>query len=144
VGLIVKNTIKQGAIPFTDVSPFYINVDAKYLSRQHQIPFFSISFADGQILEVSKLIEPLTSEEKTIFTKHVVGKEVRFYVSRAVLVAYDSLYLDNSSWSILRDVGIFPDEYELKVRINKIEVSPRPEGQKQVLEVYPYRDVEAR
>ena len=84
-------------------------------------------------------MDTLSDEERKVFEEHVVGRTVRFYLTPALLTGYDNLYFDEDSWSILRDVGVFPHEYKLRVKLSKLIIEP--EGK--TIKLYPYRDVVA-
>lgn len=69
-----------------------------------------------------------------------MGKPARFYLVPGVLAAYDRLYLDEETWSRLRDCGVFPGEYVVKVRLLRLRLRD-PAGGERVLELYPYAEV---
>lgn len=140
--LVVSSLLKRGFSVRTGVSPIYISVDKKYLSQQYELTNLLASYwVYGSILDVSKLREPLSSDERKIFEEHVLGKDVKFYLVPGLLVYYDSLYFDEDSWRILRDAGVFPDEYRVKVKLTKVEISEPGKPAREV-ELYPYRSIE--
>ena len=72
----------------------------------------------------------------------MLGREVRFYLVPGILSFYDSLHFDGDSWAVLRDCGVFPGEYRVRVRLLRVEVRNRESGGTvEVMELYPYRDV---
>ena len=136
--LIVESTLYEGFKPRGDVSPMYISVSNKYLSKQYRPPI-ATCWVEGEILEVSRISGTLSDDERRAFEKYVIGKTVRFYLAPGILTPYDNLYFDENSWSILRDVGIFPGEYKLRIKLLKLIIEP----EKKVINLYPYRDVAA-
>ncbi len=103
--LIVEDIIKEGLTLAKGVSPFYIEVESKYLSRPYQLSITDRYWAKGIVLDVSKTTGPLPREEEEVIRKHVLGKNIRLFILPALLTAYDRLYFDEESWSILRDAG---------------------------------------
>jgi len=95
----------------------------------------------GTIVDVSKVYGPLTGAEREVLERHVIGRGVRLYLVPGVLTGYDKLHFDRESWSVLRDAGVFPDEYRVKLRLLKVEV--KAAGEVKEVNLYPYRDVEA-
>ncbi|WP_069807871.1 hypothetical protein [Vulcanisaeta thermophila] len=84
----------------------------------------------------------MSDNERRVIEEHVIGKELRLLLMPGLLTYYDNLYFDEESRAILRDVGVFPDEYRIKVRLTEVEVRSGAET-KGVLKLYPYRDIEA-
>mgnify|MGYP001772862445 CR=1 FL=1 len=97
----------------------------------------------GTILDVSKLAEPLSSDEKRVLEEHVLERDVRLYLVPGFLIYYDSLYLDKDSWKIFRDAGVFPDEYRVKIKLLRAEIREAGKPFREV-ELYPYRAIETR
>ncbi|MEM4970841.1 MAG: hypothetical protein QXE01_06275 [Sulfolobales archaeon] len=140
--LIVSSILRRGISPRTGVSPCYLSVDRRYLSSQYALRSLSADYwIYGSILEVSRIHRPLSDTEKKVIEEHVIGRNVKFYLTPGFLIPYDSLYFEEASWSILRDAAIFPDEYMVKVKLFKVEI--RGDGEDRVVELYPHRDVEA-
>jgi len=140
--LIVSSILRREWTLRGDVSSMCIYVDKKYLSQQYELTSLSAEYwVYGTIIDVSRVHGLLPSVEKEVIERHVVGKSVRLYLVPAILSDYDKLYFDEDSWSILRDVGIFPNEYKIKMKLLKVEV--KVEGRVREVSLYPYRDVEA-
>jgi len=140
--LIVSSVIRKGWSFRSDVSSICIYVDKKYLSQQYELTSFTATYwVHGSIVDVSKVYGPLSSTEKEILERYVIGKSVRLYLVPGIITGYDMLYFDKESWNILRDAGVFPDEYRVKMRLVKVKVEA-VEGVKEV-NLYPYRDIEA-
>jgi len=135
--LIIEDILRRGASPQKGVSPMYISVYSKYLSRQYNLLPSTKYWVEGEILGVSRVLDTLSDEEKEILEKYVVGRSVKFYLIVGILIPYDHFYFDEDSWSILRDVGVFPDEYKLRVKLSKLIV----ETEGKTINLYPYRDV---
>ena len=135
--LIVKSVLREGIALRADITPMYISVENKYLSRQYQIRPLTSWWVKGEILRVNKITGMPSEEEKKVFEQYVVGKHVRLYLVPALLMPYDYLYFDSDSWAILRDAGVFPGEYELEVKLH--ELISEQEGK--TIKLYPYRDV---
>jgi hypothetical protein len=144
MALIIKSTLRKGFALSSDISDVYLEVDNKYLSRQYTIPNMLITqkiWIVGTFLEVSKISGVLSREEIDVFQKYVIGKSAKFYLIPALLITYDKLYLDQASWTLLRDCGIFPEEYQIKVRLEKM-ITIEPSTQRtQETELYPHRDI---
>ncbi len=125
-----------------DVSPVYVCVDGKYLSRQYGLTDLATEYwVRGTVVGVWRVYGSLSSAEREVIEKYVVGKGVRLYLVPGILTHYDSLYFDEDSWSVLRDVGIFPDEYRVRLKLLKVVVSAG--GEVKEVSLYPYRDIEA-
>ncbi|RLF02118.1 MAG: hypothetical protein DRJ59_04460 [Thermoprotei archaeon] len=135
--LIVEDTLHEGLMLRKGTSPMYISVNNRYLSRQYGLSLAATHWVEGEVLEVSRILGTLSDEEMKVFEKYVIGKTVRFYLVLGILTPYDNLYFDENSWSILRDVGIFPGEYKLRVKLFKLIIEP--EGK--IISLYPYRDI---
>jgi len=145
MALIVKSMLRKGYSLSSDFSDVYLEVDNKYLSKQY-IPSLLTKqkiWVTGTFLEVSKIYGEISKEEMDVFQKFIVGKSAKFFLIPGLLVPYDKLYLDQASWISLRDCGIFPEEYQIKVRLEKmIAIEPSTE-KTQEIELYPHRDVVA-
>jgi len=140
--LIVSSVLRRDWPQRGDVSSICIYVDKKYLSQQYELTSLITDYwVHGNIVDVSKVYGSLSSAEREIIEKHVIGKSVRLYLVPGVIVGYDKLYFDKESWSILRDAGIFPDEYRVKLKLLRVEI--KTAGEVKEVDLYPYRDVEA-
>ena len=95
----------------------------------------------GTILDLSKVYGLLTSTEREIIEKHVIGRSASLYLVPGILLGYDRLCFDAESWSMLRDAGVFPGEHKVKLKLLKVEVKRLAEVKE--VNLYPYRDVEA-
>lgn len=133
--LIVEDILRSGFVVRSDVSPVYIIVSAKYLSRQYLLQPLQTYWVEGTILAVEKATGALSEEEKAVFEKHVFNKEVRLLLVPGPLIGYDSLYFDLNSWALLRDAGIFPGDYKVKIKLLRMAT-----GEK-TLDLYPYRNI---
>jgi len=135
--LIVSSILHKSWPPRGDVSPMCVYVDKKYLSQQYELTLVTEDYwVYGTVVDVSKVYGPLPSAEREILERHVIGRSVRLYLVPGILVGYDTLCFDKESWGMLRDAGVFPDEYRVKLKLLKVEVKGREVG------LYPYRDVE--
>ena len=83
----------------------------------------------------------LSKEETDVFQKYIIGKPAKFYLVPGFLVTNDKLYLDKASWTSLRDCGIFPEEYQIKVRLEKMIAIEALTQKTQEIELYPHRDI---
>ncbi|ACB39441.1 hypothetical protein Tneu_0496 [Pyrobaculum neutrophilum V24Sta] len=142
VALIVESPVRRGYVMRGGLSQMFLEVDSKYLSEQYSIGLFVEAWAEGEVLGVRRVGGVLSAEEEGAFREHVVGRRVRLYVIPGVFSGVDQLYFDESSWSIFRDAGVFPDEYQVVVRLEKVVV--KPDGAVRELALYPYRDVVAK
>jgi len=141
VPLVVSSIIRKGWSFRSDVSSICVLVDKKYLSEQYELKYFiEVYWVYGSIIDVVNVHKPLTSIEKEVFEKHVIGRNIKLYLVPGFFTAYDTLYFDNNSWSILRDVGVFPDDYKVKLKLVRVEIQGVT-GVRE-LELYPYRDIE--
>ncbi len=71
---------------------------------------------------MSKIRGPLPSVEREVIEKHVIGRSARLYLVLSILTSYVKLYFDRDSRAIVRDAGVFPDEYGAELRLVKVEV----------------------
>lgn len=142
--MVVSSLLRRKFSLWKGVSPIYISIDKKYLSQQYGLTDLKVEYwVYGTILDVSRLGGPLSDDERRVVEEHVIGKDVKLYLIPAFLTYYDSLYFDENSWVILRDAGIFPDEYKVKVRLTKVEIRESGKLAKEV-ELYPYRNIEVQ
>jgi hypothetical protein len=144
MALIIKSILKKGFSLSSDISNVYLEVDRKYLSEQYSIHSLLIAqkiWIAGTFLEVSKIYGVLSKEETDVFQKYIIGKPAKFYLVPGFLVTYDRLYLDKASWTSLRDCGIFPEEYQIKVRLEKMIAIEALTQKTQETELYPHRDI---
>jgi len=140
--LVVSSVLRRDWALRPDVSSVCIYVDKKYLSQQYGLTLLANNWVHGSIVDVSKVYGPLSDAEREALEKHVIGKSVRLYLVPGILTAYDKLYFDKESWSVLRDAGVFPDEYKVKMKLLKVEIETAGKVVEEV-NLYPYRDVEA-
>jgi len=142
VPLIVSSKLHREWSLRDDVSPVCIYVDKKYLSQQYGLTLLNVEYwVHGTILDLSKAYGLLTSAEREVIEKYVVGRSARLYLIPGILLGYDKLHFDTESWSMLRDAGVFPDEYKVKLKLLRVEVKRLAEVRE--VSLYPYRDVEA-
>jgi len=142
VPLVVSSVLRREWSLRDDVSPMCVYVDKRYLSQQYELTSYAVEYwVHGAIVDVSKVYGPLTSAEREVLERHVIGRGVRLYLVPGVLTGYDKLHFDRESWGVLRDAGVFPDEYRVRLKLVKVEVKT-PKGVEEV-SLYPYRDVEA-
>jgi len=140
--LFVSSVLRRSFSLRADVSPVYVCVDGKYLSRQYGLTDLATEYwVRGTVVGVWRVYGSLSSAEREVIEKYVVGKGVRLYLVPGILTHYDSLYFDEGSWSVLRDVGIFPDEYRVRLKLLKVVVGAG--GEVKEVSLYPYRDIEA-
>lgn len=139
--LIVEDIIKEGIAPRDDLVPFYIEVDSWYLSKQYDIKLFYTAWVEGTVLDVSRVTGEMTLEERKIVEEHVIGKNVKPYITPALFLPFDRLYFDKNSWAILRDTAIFPHEYRVKIKIVKLIIKDPLTQQETSYSFYPYRDI---
>jgi len=144
--LIVEDVLRYGVSLRDGVTAMYIMVESTFLSKQYNIPLPILmnAWVEGVILDVDKVSGELTSEERAILESHVIGKAVRFYVVAGLFSPYDELYFDESSWAPLRDAGLFPWQYKIKVKLESLSIEDVASGKKKKLALYPYRDITAR
>lgn len=140
--LIVSSILHRGWSLRRDLSSIHIYVDKKYLSQQYELTYFLNEYwVYGNIIDVQRVYGSLSSTEKEVFEKHVIGRNVKLFLVPGILIINDSLYFDNESWSILRDAGVVPDEYRVKMKLIKVEIK-EASGFRE-LDLYPYRDIVA-
>ena len=145
MGLVVRDVVRRGASMAEGVSPFFISVDKRYLSEPYMLTVLTRINASATILDVGRVGAPLSSEERRVFEEHVIGKKVLLHVSPGGFAASrDALYFCEESWALLRDAGVLPEEYEVKVRVTELTIRELSTGEERRVEVYPYRDVEGR
>jgi len=81
VPLIVSSVLRRGWSFRGDVSSVCVYVDKKYLSQQYELTaFLNVYWVHGSIVDVVKVYGPLTSSEREVFEKHVIGKDVKLYL----------------------------------------------------------------
>ncbi len=134
LGLVLESSLGTsiGLSPLEDAVNVYLPVSKTHLSEPYELKGNSIII--GEILEIRSWTRKLTEEEAKI--EEVIGKEIRFILSKRIFGFYDNLYISKGSWPILRDYGILPDEkYIVKVKLTKAEFD------KEIVEIYPKRDV---
>ena len=135
--LIVEGVLRREGFVRRGFVDVYITVSSRYLSRQYDIPSFTATYAEGEVLAVSRVYgKPFKGEEEA-FKRHVVGAKSRFYVVPGYLVPHDSLYLSEELWGSLRDCGAFPGEHRIRVKLYKLIIGGKE------LDLYPYVEVVA-
>jgi len=139
--LVFEDEVREGIPIISGVSPFYLGVEGKYLSRQYEVTPLDKAWVEGEILNVSRIVGELTPEESEAIRSYVLGRKVKFYLSVSFSDPYNSLYFDEPSWSVLRDAGIFPGEHRVKVKLRKLIVEKAHTGERKELDLYPYREV---
>ncbi|OYT47300.1 MAG: hypothetical protein B6U85_05575 [Desulfurococcales archaeon ex4484_42] len=105
--LIVESTLYEGFKPRGDVSPMYISVSNKYLSKQYRPPI-ATCWVEGEILEVSRISGTLSDDERRAFEEYVIGKTVRFYLAPGILHPTITFTLMRIHGPYLGMLGYFP------------------------------------
>ncbi len=139
--LIIEDIIKESTTPRSDVTSFCVEIENRYFSKQYNLKIYDANWAEGMILDISKTSSELSKEEREVFEKYVIGKNVRLYIVPGIFTPFDKLYFDEKSWSILRDAAIFPYEYRVKIKIERIIIEDLITKTSKSINVYPYRDV---
>ena len=135
VPLIIESTLEKG-LPYGIHSGVYLLVPKKYLSDPYNLKTMETYEVEGEILDVRKIYGELVGEEVKI--KELVGKPLKFILSTNVIGNYDNLFIAEDSWSTLRDYGVLPGDFILKVKLTRIKI-----GEK-LVEIYSKRDVVAK
>lgn len=112
----------------------FLRVPKRLLSEPYELG--DGAAVSGEILEVKKWLSSPTEEEVSVF-RELAGKSVEFALLTQILGTEDHLYLTRETWSLLRDYGILPEDYVLRVKLVKAEY----EGKE--LDIYPKRSVSA-
>lgn len=121
------------------VVPYCLKIDQKYIYEQYLLNALDIIWIEGEVLDVKKITGELSEDEKRVFREYVIGKKIKLLYLHRILSLYDYMCFSEESWSIFRDVGAFPEEYSLRVKLNKII----NETKNQTIDLYPYRDIYA-
>lgn len=117
---------------YENATSLYLRILKKYLSQPYELPGGTV--VKGKITEIKGIAE-LLSEKELEAMKEIIGKEVEFILGVAFLGSYDYLFIAKSSWSILRDYGIIPEEFVIEVTLTEIELNG------EIVEIYPKRDI---
>jgi hypothetical protein len=111
----------------------YLDIPKKYLSIPYNLKSSNYYDVEGEILDIKKFYGVLEKDEIKI--REVIGKNINFVLYVFGLGINDSLYIAESSWPLLRDYGILPEDYVLKVKLLRIKVDNN------VIDIYPKRDI---
>ena len=128
MGLIVEDLIKSNSYSYfkpENATSVYLAVQDKYLSVPYELHEGSI--ITGQILGITDIMGRGVEE-----VKNLIGSTITFVIVNVVGIDY--LFISRDSWPPLRDYGIVPEDYKLKVKIisarvneEEIEIYPRVE-----------------
>jgi hypothetical protein len=135
VPLIVESILEKG-FSYGVHSGFYLLVPKKHLSDPYNLKILETYEVEGEVLDVKKVYGELVGDEVKV--KELVGTLLKFILTPSIIGSYDYLYITEESWSILRDYGVLPGDFILKVKLIRIKI-----GEK-VVDIYPKRDVIAR
>ena len=133
--MIVESTLEKG-LSYGVHSGFYLLVPKKYLFDPYNLKIFETYEVEGEVLDVKKVYGELVGDEVKV--KELVGAPLKFILTPSVIGSYDYLYITEESWSILRDYGVLPGDFILKVKLTRIKIEEK------VVDIYPKRDVIAR
>lgn len=89
----------------------------------------------GEILKIERLKREFTDEEYELIEREIIGKKAEFMLWVPDWGNVDVLYLSESSWFSLRDLGIFPAEHIIRVKLTEAKY----EGK--TVEIFPERDI---
>ncbi|CAD6494794.1 MAG: hypothetical protein EMLJLAPB_00952 [Candidatus Argoarchaeum ethanivorans] len=126
MGLIVEDLIKSNSyLKPENAASVYLAVQDKYLSVPYELHEGSI--ITGQILGITDIMGRGVEE-----VKNLIGSTITFVIVN--VVGTDYLFISRDSWPLLRDYGIMPEDYKLRVKIisarvneEEIEIYPRIE-----------------
>jgi hypothetical protein len=110
----------------------YLYIPKKYLSIPYNLKSSNYYDVEGEILDIKKSYGVLEKDEIKI--REIIGKDINF-VLYVGFGTYDSLYIAENSWPLLRDYGVLPEDYVLKVKLLRIKVDNN------VIDIYPKRDM---
>lgn len=133
--LIVESILEKG-LPHAVHSGIYLSVPKKYLFDPYNLKVLETYEVEGEILDVRKIHGELVGDEVKI--KELVGTSLKFILFTNIIGSYDYLYITEDSWSIIRDYGVLPGDFILKVKLTHIKIGER------VVEIYSKRDVIAK
>jgi len=134
MGLILENRLEEGyAAPSERAVNVYLSVQKKYLSNPYELPRDTI--ITGKILDIKKVLGDLTAEEAEIIQNEIIGKDIEFILIPVTFGTVDELYISRDSWPMLRDCGILPREYSVRVILTRANYDEKS------VEIYPKRDV---
>jgi|LJSS01.1.fsa_nt_gb hypothetical protein len=109
----------------------YLYIPQKYLSTPYNLKLSNYYDIEGEILDIKKFYGVLEKDEIKI--REVIGKNINFVLY--VGFFNDYLYITENSWPLLRDYGVLPEDYVLKVKLLRIKVDNN------VIDIYPKRDI---
>ncbi|VUT27789.1 MAG: hypothetical protein SYNGOMJ08_00340 [Candidatus Syntrophoarchaeum sp. GoM_oil] len=127
MGLIVENSIRSSLLLQPEnAANAYLAVPSKYLSEAYELPEGSV--ITGEILGIMDLMGRGVEEAKNLINSTII------FVIMKVL-GTDYLYISRDSWPLLREYGILPDDYKLRVkiisaRVNEEEIKVYPKIEK--------------
>lgn len=135
--LYITSILKYSEIDVKDVSNYYLEVPKVVFTKTYPVNPRTKITAEIEDIENVQVFYVSVKEydEKWESLVKELKKTVSFYYVRLPLGEYDRLYLYNEYWRLLRDYGILPDEYVLKIKISFVDSI---EG---YLEVFPRRDM---
>lgn len=129
MALLFRKNIFVGKYPPMGAAPVRISIPKNILS----IPY-ELKEGDKLIGEIKGVYRKYWDESYTLIPE-IKPFKVEF-VLKDLNSEVDSLYLLKEFWPVLRDYGVLPDEYSVKVEIEKAETKV---GEK--INIYPKRDV---
>ena len=128
MGLILKGTLEsRGIVVPEGAVNIFLYVPKDRLSELYELQDDVVIL--GEILEIEEIGKEFKEADE------MVGKEIEFVVHLGALGSYDGLYLSRDSWPLLRDYGIFPDYFMIKVILKEIR------SDEETIPIYPKRDV---
>ncbi len=131
MGLIVRESLFSIDLNVKNVSNIFINIAKKGLTASYKLPEASI--IKGVLLDIYPKVRIRVSDRKIL--DELKGKQMKFVLVKRKTGSYDTLFFSASSWSILREYGILPEDFEIKVKINEAIVKDN------IIPIYPKRDV---
>jgi len=133
MGLILEDILKEetiGSLVPKDATGAYLSVPRRSLSVPYEL--LDETVVTGEIREIKTWPEGVTDEA----AREIVGMEIEFVLRLTHLGNFDDLFILKKSWPLLRDYGILPGQYKIKIILKEAKF-----GGEDVKKIYPKRDL---
>lgn len=135
--LYLTSILKYSVVTIDEVSDYYLEIPKVVFTKTYPVnPQITISAEIEDIMTVERYYQRVIivdSEWEALIKE--LKTTMDFHYIRIPLGEYDRLYLYEYYWKRIRDFGILPDEYVIKIKVSYVHTI---EG---YIELFPRRDM---
>lgn len=131
MGLIAEAILDTVEVNIENATNIYIPLEKEYLSIPYELP--NLSKIEAELLRIQSL-EPLPPEDIELI-KRLQGIAFELILLRIKRGKHDLLFITNNSWIMIRDYGILPKKFAIRIKIIRAIYNGES------VDIFPLRDV---